>query len=384
MAALRPRDRARKVPDPGGDPRGGYNYRATQGEHVVHHPQSGRERVVSMRRSASSVDRIAGGKPWFPDRQLSAGLLSLALHLLLVVSLAASLRYAPRGVAVEPDRTTGIVLVDRSQGEEQFLTAEDPPAEAALAPQGDRTDSPFPSAKELTVDVGELLPSFSDTGAAAETATAAVRADELGGGTAASLDLGGQTRTGVFGVYGEGNRFVYVFDHSGSMGGFGGRPLRAAKSELAKSLGDLDRIHQFQIIFYNERPSVFNPDGGRATLQWGDEATKRLALAFLDGIAAAGGTSHMAALRVALGMKPDVVFFLTDADEPSLSATDLAHPENEQRHGDLCRGIRLWPAAKSQQLSGTIGGTKWGAACVCRHFPAARWAIGKAMPVRRP
>ncbi len=259
----------------------------------------------------------------FRDRQLPAGLMSLGLHLLLAVSLVASLQFSPRGVTVDPDRTTGIVLVDRSQGEQDYLTEEDLQATRQLANRSVGAKSPLPSTEELAVDLQELLPDLENGGSAGESNRAAPRAGDLGGGTASAIDMGGQIRTGVFGVYGEGNRFAYVFDHSGSMGGFGGRPLRAAKSELAKSLLDLERIHQFQIIFYNEKPSVFNPDGGRATLQWGDEATKRLALAFLDGIVAAGGTSHMAALRVALGMKPDVIFFLTDADEPTLSAADL-------------------------------------------------------------
>lgn len=37
----------------------------------------------------------------------------------------------------------------------------------------------------------------------------------------------------------------------------------AAQTELISSLDDLQRVHQFQIIFYNEKPKVFNPGGGR-------------------------------------------------------------------------------------------------------------------------
>ena len=65
---------------------------------------------------------------------------------------------------------------------------------------------------------------------------------------------GGTTSTGVFGVEGEGSKFVYVFDRSGSMQGFQGRPLAAAKRELITSLESLESVHQFQVIFYNERP----------------------------------------------------------------------------------------------------------------------------------
>ena len=72
---------------------------------------------------------------------------------------------------------------------------------------------------------------------------------------------GGYARTGVFGVIGEGHKFVYVFDRSGSMDGHGGAPLAAAKAELIASLKDLGQMHQFQIIFYNEQPRIFSPTG---------------------------------------------------------------------------------------------------------------------------
>ncbi len=155
--------------------------------------------------------------------------------------------------------------------------------------------------------------------------SAGPRVGELGGGTAADNSLGGSVRTGVFGLSGEGNRFVYVFDRSGSMSGFGGRPLRAAKAELISSLNDLVKIHQFQIIFYNnDPPRVFDPRGGSPRLEWADETSKELARAFVRGIDAVGGTEHLAALKLGLGMRPDVIFFLTDADEPRLSNSELA------------------------------------------------------------
>ena len=131
----------------------------------------------------------------------------------------------------------------------------------------------------------------------AESPSAAPRAGDLGGGTAESLDVGGgSARTEVFGVYGTGSRFVYVFDRSGSMSGHGGRPLAAAQRELRASLGDLNRVHQFQIIFYNEDPAVFQPHGGKPKLEWADDATKALAKSFVSGITASGGTRHMLSL----------------------------------------------------------------------------------------
>ncbi len=136
---------------------------------------------------------------------------------------------------------------------------------------------------------------------------------------------GGMARTGVFGAIGEGHKFVYVFDRSGSMDGHGGAPLSAAKAELISSLRNLGQTHQFQIIFYNEKPRVFNPSGVVGRLVFGTEQNKHLAHKFIGSITADGATRHEEALVLALRMAPDVIFFLTDADEPRLSAQQLAH-----------------------------------------------------------
>jgi hypothetical protein len=131
-------------------------------------------------------------------------------------------------------------------------------------------------------------------------------------------------RTGVFGVEGEGNKFVYVFDRSGSMDGHGGAPLVAAKSELVASLGDLGQTHQFQIIFYNEQPRIFAPAGRSGRLVFGSDQNKNLARRFVGSITASGATRHQEALEMALALGPDVIFFLTDADEPRMTDGELA------------------------------------------------------------
>ncbi len=136
---------------------------------------------------------------------------------------------------------------------------------------------------------------------------------------------GGYARTGVFGVVGEGYKFVYVFDRSGSMDGHGGAPLSAAKAQLIASLKDLGQTHQFQIIFYNDHPRVFNPTGVLGRLVFGTDQNKALAQRFVGSITADGATRHEEALEMALRLVPDVIFFLTDADEPRLSTQQLAH-----------------------------------------------------------
>ncbi|MCH8923590.1 MAG: VWA domain-containing protein, partial [Planctomycetes bacterium] len=120
-------------------------------------------------------------------------------------------------------------------------------------------------------------------------------------------------RVKVFGVVGEGNKFVYVFDRSLSMGeddriGF-------ARRELIGSLRSLESTHQFQIIFYNHKPYLFQPSGGRGRLSFGTEENKTAAAKFVQSITAAGATNHEKALQMAVNLRPDVIFFLTDAGD---------------------------------------------------------------------
>jgi hypothetical protein len=132
------------------------------------------------------------------------------------------------------------------------------------------------------------------------------------------------TRTDVFGIEGRGSTFVYVFDRSGSMTEYQGRPLAAAKAELIKSLEVLRATHQFQIIFYNHEVTVFNPFRPQSPrMVFGTDQNKRAAEQFISQIHGAGGTNHLDALRLALGLGPDVIFFLTDATDPPFTQQQL-------------------------------------------------------------
>ncbi len=161
----------------------------------------------------------------------------------------------------------------------------------------------------------------SGTGLAAETK---LDGDAFGSsrGSAAGTDSS-QATTTVFGVSGSGSRFVYVFDRSDSMNGFDGKPLRAAKAELLRSLKTLSDRQRFQIVFYNDQPSTFRIDGMPAQLIAGEDSLVARAEQYVNSVSAFGGTEHASAIKLALRMSPDVIFFLTDARIPRLSAEEL-------------------------------------------------------------
>lgn len=125
--------------------------------------------------------------------------------------------------------------------------------------------------------------------------------------------LNRKARVRVFGIEGVGNKFVYVFDRSISMSG---APLRAAKQQLVASLADLESVHQFQIIFFHHEPTSWDITGGQSRIAFATDRNKQLAAKFVRSITASGGTSRRSALRLALKLRPDVIFFLTDTDDP--------------------------------------------------------------------
>jgi Ca-activated chloride channel family protein len=131
----------------------------------------------------------------------------------------------------------------------------------------------------------------------------------------------GMGKTSFFGISDKGTRFVYVLDCSASMDGYA---IRTSKAELMASLQGLDVTQQFQIIFYNSKSWMMSIPGQKnSKLFWASAINRTKARQFIDSSPTDGGTNHMLALTKALRLSPDVVFFLTDAGEPSLTAGDL-------------------------------------------------------------
>lgn len=262
-------------------------------------------------------------------------LVSAVLHLLLF--LAFSWWWSPprRGVAIEPDRNAGIVLVGEVAGKVEYFGPEEAAGEtnstsSAANAQGsvDGLAAALPGGSAPPVDPAGVLPSGPAPGAGGLGDSGLPGAGDLtkGGSTGSAGRVGANKgHTYLFGIQGVGNKFLYVFDRSASMEGYEGRPLLAAKTELIKSLDHLEATHQFQIIFYNDRQNVFNPYLPQSPrMLFADDKHKDLAQRYVRSVTADGGTRHLEALRMALGLSPDVVFFLTDADEPQLTASELA------------------------------------------------------------
>ncbi|GIW82344.1 MAG: hypothetical protein KatS3mg105_4151 [Gemmatales bacterium] len=121
-----------------------------------------------------------------------------------------------------------------------------------------------------------------------------------------------------FTVPARGRSVVYVLDRSVSMGLNG--LLEVVKTELLHSLAELPSDARFQVIFYNRhaRKLHFDKDDG---LMPATKDNKRRAAEQLRALVAEGSTRHLEAIRQAIALRPEVIYFLTDAD--SLSPADV-------------------------------------------------------------
>ncbi len=147
-----------------------------------------------------------------------------------------------------------------------------------------------------------------------------IQPSEAGGGAKIG-GIGGPGETTFMNISGVGKTFVYLIDTSSSM--HGGR-LKIAQSQLKASLRLLQPNQKFAVIFYNElRERLKLRRQAEQPMYFATDLNNQLASQEVDRITSDRGTEHKPAIIEALSLKPDVLYFLTDGDEPALSAADL-------------------------------------------------------------
>ncbi len=247
---------------------------------------------------------------------------SIGFHFLMFAILAFLLYQVPKGIGEETVQTGGIVLVnaDLNANEKPYLEQSDiesPDAadDAAASAMGGDVAQQTPAMQM------DNLPELPGMESSEEARRRAVEAQQVGSGLS---DLAlptaqngggkiGQVPVRFGGLTGTGSRFVYVVDRSGSMNS--GGLIHAARAELEASLNSLTEAQQFQVIFYNDDALTFSPMAGPTKMYPGTKENIKLAIDFVKQTPALGGTAHMAGLEPALKLAPDVIFFLTDADD---------------------------------------------------------------------
>lgn len=217
----------------------------------------------------------------------------------------------------------------------------------------------LPDATVRTLGPGAQAPSAASASNSSGTPTDVVRP----GGSRAVGELAAATKKGVsfLGLRDSGTRFVYVLDASGSMRDF--NAIRYAKMHLVSSLAGLEPTQMFQILFYNQSVKMLRlGDETRPQLYYATSIHQTLAGQFIDAVQPDLGTDHMVALRKALSLKAEVLFLLTDADEPVLHAAELdeIRRTNAGRTRIHCVAFGLGPELNGdnflKRLAGQNGG----------------------------
>ena len=277
---------------------------------------------------------------WIPRALLLSSLLSVAAHGSLLLVFAISLRgchQAPVGFAREESREVGIVIDqvgdnpdavvpgDPREGETTEATDGIPSSQDASTPTRATPDQPpvetMLPREEPNRQIG---PGISLPAGTAVTDPRQPVKSAGGQRPAATGIAGGVPGAAFMGTRDEGSKVVFVIDASGSMTSH--NSMQIAKASLVSSLQSLDANQQFLIIFYDDKPSVLHlRDVHKPQLYSATEIHKTLAKQKIAGIQPGTGTQHVPALEMALRLRPDVIFFLTDAQEPPIYEGELEH-----------------------------------------------------------
>ena len=131
-------------------------------------------------------------------------------------------------------------------------------------------------------------------------------------------DVPAWRQASFFGVRARGQSFVYVVDCSGSM--IDEDRLTRAKEEVRRSVARLREPQKFKVIFYNDGPLPMPGDLPRSA----DLLSKNQLLAWMRVIESDGGTDPKGATALALALRPDAVFLLSDGEFPDGTAEAVA------------------------------------------------------------
>ena len=241
--------------------------------------------------------------------------------------------------------------------------------EALPSADGDATTAAprDPAADALLSEVLPSLPSADASQRALPgppTGVGVLPGPGLGGGGGSGGGSGGGVGRGVgpgtefFGAREHARSCAYVVDSSGSMASRGS--LDVAKREMWASLSQLPPDARFAIVFYNLHPTIFSDPQGRKGLMPATAANKARARQQMASVTPDGGTDHLTALRAALAMRPEVVFFLTDAD--LMTESDVAEIQGMGQKTriqavEFGRGANLGGSGPLRKLATSTGGT---------------------------
>lgn len=163
-------------------------------------------------------------------------------------------------------------------------------------------------------------------------------------------DVPAWRQSSFFGIRAKGQLFVYVVDCSGSM--IDEDRLARAKEEVRRSVLRLQEPQRFKVIFYNDQPVAMPGDLPKSA----DLNSKNQLLAWLRLIEPDGETDPKGAMGLALALRPDAVFLLSDGEYPDGTVEAIAkkNPRKVPIHCvDLSGGLA---GTQLQRIAAESGG----------------------------
>jgi hypothetical protein len=248
--------------------------------------------------------------------------------------------------------TSSIPFVSTAEGNKPQEATRDPVADNLLA-------EILPNAQPKPSEAHQrALPGPRTTGEGLLPGSGSGGGEGVGGGSAGGAGRSIGPGTQFFGAREHAHSFTYVIDCSGSMATR--NSLDVAKREMMASINQLAPDAEFAVIFYNLQTRVLNDPQGRKGLMAATALNKARVQAQLEPVSPLGGTDHMLALRDALKLKSEVIFFLTDAELISNSDIDEILPEVGQTRIQAIEfgfGMSLGQRTPLSRLATSTGGT---------------------------
>ncbi|MFM8262102.1 MAG: vWA domain-containing protein [Pirellula sp.] len=277
-----------------------------------------------------STDDQPARKSLASPKSMGAFLVSLCIHLIFLLSMALVLIGTGGGkglgiqlfvdasedsIQAEATQLELSSLLQESQSESQSLQSPEVPQLTVSTKINSIANTP----SDYTIGTGEMAPS----GASADFAQAAAAAAASGSKEdAPTKDPGYGKGASFFGTYAPGQRFVFVIDSSKSMLD-GGRWV-TLRRELIRAIKGLSPDQEFFVISFDVAAHpMFDsyPPAGKF-LPPTAESIQRLNY-WLNGINHGGATLPASSIGLALRLKPDAIFLLSDGEIQDNTVADL-------------------------------------------------------------
>lgn len=239
---------------------------------------------------------------------------SMIAHIFLFVALGLA-RWDLGGPHATTEYSAGIT--DAEPVDEGFKWPNEKPEEKSEAPD-EWPDSVAsldqlqqPQTPDASVNSLPQAGGFGDLGSLGTSGVIGIGSGmgEGGGRGGAGEGFGARGGATIFNFSADGSRFVYVLDFSGSLV----VTVDDLKRELKRSVASLQSSNEFNVIlFYETAANKQMVDAYQSQLA---QANPQMKQGFFDWImkkAPNGGTAPLEALRRALAMKPDAIFFFSD------------------------------------------------------------------------